>query len=114
MNIISETLQNARDLIATPDQWTKRAFARNMFEHQIKPQHPAACKFCLVGAVINASMGVSEQVTHRVIKLLGDVARRQGYRGDSGVVLWNDRPDIEHRHVMALIDKAIEEAKEYD
>ena len=115
MNPITETLQNARDLIYDPENWIKHEFARNMFDHQVNPRHPAACKFCLMGAVINGSMGTGgSNNTERTINFLRDVARRHGYRAHRAMALWNDDPDVTHATVMALLDKAIEEAKEYD
>ncbi len=99
---VRDVLVKARELIATPDRWTKGAFARTEAGAIVPPDRPVAACWCAIGAL--------RRVT-------GDT----GYRGafvelqsaaDYDLPHWNDAPERTHDEVLAAFDRAIAAAGE--
>jgi len=47
-----EILQKARDLISKPENWTQQQYAANKSGRTVDENDPAACKWCITGALI--------------------------------------------------------------
>lgn len=107
----SQVLMKAKELIATPDAWTKDELAKDAFGVATDPLGPNARCYCSIGATIKAnhfygstsntrsraylSMAVQELVPETTIPAVSD---------------YNDTHT--HEEVMTMFNKAIALAKE--
>lgn len=106
-----EILRKARELLSKPESWTQRAFARDAegnFAHVYSDR--AAC-YCLLAALRRANPDPEKEgfLAARV-RLQGLIDGR--YHQFANVVEYNDAPERTHADVLALLDKAIEEAED--
>lgn len=96
---IKETLIKTRELLAQPSNWQQQGYGKE------------SC-FCLVGA-IGAALG-EPPVTlfdHPILAALVIAGEIEGkHDADILVFNWNDEPDRKHDDILALLDKAIENA----
>lgn len=97
----ADILRAARELIATPDRWTKEWYARDA-KGEWADLSKATC-FCAVGALAKAS-GVDdptgfedEDISHFLAVAVGC----------DYIVAWNDRAERTHPEVLAAFDRAI-------
>ncbi len=82
----------AYELLATPDKWTKGAFARDRFGEVVEANSPDAVCFCIHGAMGRCYRGYSEQLDQLRAKL------------DVAVVMdWHDAPERTHEEVLAVL-----------
>ena len=95
-----EQLKAVKELIGTPERWTKGAAARNSRGDSTVPLAADACCWCVVGAVsivdgcdVRAFDAVG---THLPPFALGSIH------------IYNDLPTTTHSDIMALLDRAIE------
>lgn len=109
---MSETvhvLVKARDLIAEPTRWTKRAEALSAHGALVSPRSPLAVCWCLRGAVERAAMGtdaasdddLSWRYWQRAIGHVGDLT-------DGRPARFNDLHT--HSEVLDVLDAAIAKA----
>lgn len=85
--------------------WTQGVYARTGTGEEISVIHPAACMFCLSGAITRASFGRKNEVR------LADAARRAVDRVlDSQVpgcrTLYNDAPNRTKEDVIKVLKRA--------
>ena len=93
-------LKRVRDRLATPDQWTKGAMARNSRGHETGWAEPDAVCWCLYGA------GEREHCSTLAYAALGSVLDE--WVGHKRIAEWQDAPYRDLEDVHALIDRAIE------
>ncbi|MCQ8277956.1 hypothetical protein NFI95_05790 [Acetobacteraceae bacterium KSS8] len=93
---IRETLIKARDLIAVPERWTQRSYARTAAGATIGPKElPAVC-WCSSGAILRTENSWPRRFAAE--EVLGAAM------GDS-IVFFNDTHT--HAEVIAAFDRAI-------
>lgn len=106
-------LQEARELIESPMQWTQRRFARSSNGNGVDPLAPNACTFCLDGALRRVIARHFDQnsyaSTHDQLTALIEQELPNPMSPDGNIVSFNDDPRTQHADVLALIDRAIAE-----
>jgi hypothetical protein len=98
-----EILKAARELIAKPGGWTRKASARYKNGHQTLPSSPAAARFCATGALRrcqgNALWSELNDAQDALERELPD---------DCPTVVWfNDDAHRKQEEVIDLYDRAI-------
>jgi len=91
-------LEKAKNLIRNPDNWTTEKYARDANGVSVNPKSPEACKFCVLGAIMNIQ-GVNCDDLDYVSRIL---YKATGYLNISS---FNDSHT--HKQVLELLDKAI-------
>lgn len=106
-----EILRAARELIATPERWTKGWYARDtegrgVFLHDLAAGLGRPSCYCLDGAFIAVSK--DSLATSRM-----GLAAALGFHWLEDMYIWQDAEDRTHAEVLARLDAAIqaEEAK---
>ena len=94
---LAEGLRRARDLLATPETWSRYALYR------VRPSGVAA--WCIGGALNEACPKFRGSAHAALRKAIG-----LGKHDD--VAVWNDERGRTHAEVLAAFDRAIEEATE--
>ncbi len=100
-NIIAakETLQAAKELISTPEKWTKGQFAKNTNGGGVIAFSPDATCWSSLGSLKRANVVLWESAAVYLTQCLP--------AGFSDVELYNDDPNTTHADIMALFDHAI-------
>lgn len=98
-----ELLIAAKQLIATPDSWTKYYPATTSTGACISPHSPDATCFCSYGALDKAAgPGDDNHIVYReALSALQELAP------NGHVAIFNDHPNTTHDMVLDLFDKAI-------
>lgn len=107
-----ERLIVIRGLLADPSAWTKAAMARASDGRAVSLHGGGACMWCLDGALSHDAPGGSslsafklERVTRSYVRLaLGGL--------DRSIWGFNDDPSTTHADILAVLDRAIELAKQ--
>ena len=104
-----QILKAARELLSTPERWTKGWSARDAAGNRLATTDPDAVCWCAGGAVERITGGSTQSGGKAEIVLaivLPDKAICLG--------LWNDAPSTTHADILALYDRAIalEEARQ--
>lgn len=101
-----DILKGARELIATPEKWTKGQGARNSKGDPRDWDAPDVRKRCLFVAVSTMAKGVTGGLEFVAVRALR-------FRDTSALLEWHDAPERTHAEVLARLDAAIaaEEAK---
>lgn len=103
-NQLAEDLIAARALIDAPEKWCKEAL------------ETSRGAFCMIGAINRAKRGDAfHWGSHREPELLALAAALPPTRARLGtpstaVARFNNAPDVEHRDVLAVFDRAIAKA----
>ncbi len=105
MNTI-ELLTSARNLIADPEHWTQRAFARDGFGNSIGPTADSACSWCSLGALTKSFGNIWWPESHcePLEQAIGQL------HPDNLMSLADFNDSHTHQEVLAVFDKAIENA----
>lgn len=98
----SEFLTKVRSLIDTEKKWTKATWARDATERSCNERSGEAVSFCISGAMSHLNDCAPWHVTARE-----ELVLLMKSRGFSSVIHYNDHANTKHKHVLALIDKAI-------
>ena len=95
-----EVLVKARELIATPERWTKEVSAKDAAGKEVSVHSSSASCFCMTGAVdfVAKRAGVYANAYY-YLKMAN------GIRGN--VWHWNDAPKRTHAEVLEAFDRAI-------
>lgn len=113
---VGEDLIAIRDLLSDPARWTQILSARRADGDYAWPRAPEAVRWCLVGAAQRMSTTYLGSVISLLARVLASDERdvpthlemlRDPY---ATVAAWNDADGRTHAEVLALIDRAIEEA----
>jgi hypothetical protein len=99
---LAEVLRAARAKIATPETWTKRAFARDIASVRVFARSTSAVCWCAIGAIDS-------------LDITADDACAAGEAGEAlvaanrgrAVSYFNDDPRTTHANILALYDRAI-------
>lgn len=106
MSAAADLLRRARERIATPERWTKGAFARDPADGYDRGDRgaldPDSC-LCANGSLFAAHGDVGPP-PYGVSQTLTRAARGRGFET---VSKFNDAPETTHADVMALFDDAI-------
>jgi hypothetical protein len=107
----SQILTETRELLSDPSRWTQYNMAITIDGEGVGVNDPAACRWCLAGGVqkILSDHNLSMPVWDDTYESARAVIRRII---DYPLTLWNDQIDREHSEVIAMLDQAIERAKE--
>ncbi len=100
---IETVLRRARALVKRG--WTKRAFARNKYGHEVALESNAACRFCAEGAIrrVTGETGDSDtsEATRKALPVLSGVVA-------GGIApAFNDLRETKKADVIAAFDRAI-------
>lgn len=98
-----EILEGARELIATPEKWTKRAFARDQSGACVNSASQNAVCLCPTGAILRASNSalVGSAALDSVLAALS-------FSSWERLWIWNDAAQRTHSEVLSRLDAAIE------
>ena len=102
---VRRLLMDAKALIAKPENWCQRAFARDAYGDSVGINNSRACRFCSQGALLNRNIGTLPEPYLLAYDVLSDCAGRD-------IVNHNDAPTTTHPMIMRLFNKAIKRAKE--
>lgn len=97
----SEVLREARKLIEQPEAWTQREYSRGIDGIWKPVESGEAVCFCALGAIKGARKNDEEDDEFEELYEL--LSRACG----GPVHVWNDRPEREHKDVLAVYDRAI-------
>jgi hypothetical protein len=100
-----EVLRKARELISTPDRWTKGYFAHDLVGTDVEPHEDGAVCFCALGA-----LGVSSYY-EPVSWIDGAIELLETTIGCHDLGEWNDAPERTHVDILAAFDEAIRRAE---
>lgn len=93
-----EQLIAMRELLASPERWTKGALARDKFGNVTYYRANAAVCWCLLGALRKVAFGYDTEDTRRALVICLDD--------------YNDARTTTHTDILRLLDIAIENEKE--
>lgn len=99
---MSKTLVAARKLIAKPEHWCKGALAKTKYRKVTVPDSKSAVRWCAVGAIEFASLGVERRFEAAVRRLEFEIS-------DDPLSVWNDWHT--HADVLELFDRAIKRSR---
>lgn len=95
------TYKTVRGLLADPKRWTKNAYARRADSSLVDIHDPAACRFCLSGAIdLVYTIGRSDKVRTKVANLI-----RSRLLGDC-LISFNDSRRTKHSDVLQIVKDA--------
>lgn len=98
-----EVLRGARELISDPERWTRGTLARDKDDCVVRPQSPAAVKWCVVGALYHeCPAGLHPLQVARCIRSALNALSAATSANPSDV---NDNGG--HKRVLALCARAI-------
>lgn len=97
-----QVLTLARELIATPDRWTKGAIARNVHGDPVASRSADAVCWCALGAGLHVA-GLILRVPDNALPLDTEARTIESY---------NDLPSTTHADILAVFDRAISAASE--
>lgn len=112
----SEALSCAKDKIKDPQNWTKRANARNAAGDMIHdPKAPEACQWCLIGAVMACLPGnPNDALQPGFVSAHTALLKTSPVLGASVAFYINDTASTTHQDVMDWLDRAVETAKQWE
>lgn len=90
--------------LASPDAWTRGAYARDVYNQPVSCIRPSACKWCLAGALLADDMVGGEECWTLFTRIVNE-------RGFSDIATFNDDPLTTYANVLQVLDEAISYAK---
>lgn len=97
----NDILTAAADLIEKG--WTQGALATDSSNHLVLVQSPAACKFCMVGAMVKASKGKATDTYREAMEKALSHVRTRGFYSVSS---YNDEPCRTQAEAIATLREA--------
>lgn len=88
-----------RELLDSPEKWTKGGFARTPEGEHVFPNHAQAVCFCISGAIDFCYSGEKRYAVYR--QLNEKIAAKQW----QDIYAWNDAPERTYEEVKALVDE---------
>lgn len=109
INLARLTVENMQALLATPASWCRGALATNAAGDSIEPEASDACSWCLLGAEMKATSGITDEfvkadVRELLYKYLGRHVKR-------GLATFNDDPATCHDDILLLLRQASDELR---
>lgn len=95
---VYEVLLGMRDLLDSPERWTRGVFGRDEQGHMVGALNDRARAWCLVGAA--CKVDPHGECVNEARDILGELAGGE-------LTAWNDRPERTHAEVIDLLDRAI-------
>ena len=116
-----DILRHARDILATPDQWTKGSAARLWDGQPCYPAYEHAITWCALGAVERghdrdirlypAPASAVFYSPYRLALLHLGRALPEPFRADEeGIARYNDHVDTSHQDIVDLLARAVDAA----
>lgn len=102
-----EHLKAVRELIGTPEKWTKQVYARDHYGMQCSIQSEEACTYCIVGAIRK----ICDYRASNTYNFLKTYSPMKSPQGEGELICFNDNPCTEHSSMMTILDKAINDAE---
>lgn len=93
---INPLLKPVYELLKDPKRWTKRTYARDCHGLPVFSRSPKAVKWCLLGAISICDNAAS-------VENMLDVYI-QSISSFSGVVDYNDSPNMTHEKILRLLE----------
>jgi hypothetical protein len=110
MKTTSQHLRDVRALIDTPQKWIKGFYAADADGKPVHRQTPAACRFCLLGAVFQVTDYLDDWSEKAVIDTIRLCLDDAGHHHKL-IQAFNDLSGTTHAKVMSLLDNAIARAE---
>jgi hypothetical protein len=117
---IANTLGKMRELLDSPEKWTKNVNARSDLGHPVHAGGKSAVAFCLQGAALKVldinentllgAIGLLDKL-NAVLRHLHFVLRREENSIDVTVTGWNDEKHRSYEDVVLFLKKAQIEAE---
>lgn len=109
----SEILIGARELLASPLNWTKGYYAKTQLRDQCEAEDSRAYCFCMVGALARAAgktteLGHEDSYQRATTPELEYLVKATG---ETHIPGYNDDSERTHAEVIAAFDKAIQLAQ---
>lgn len=109
MSAVLSVLRLAREMIASPERWTKGALARDRDGYPISIHDSlsdGACQWCAIGAIQQACVDMQMEIDVE-IKARGEL-QTSIPDGMVHIDVFNDAPNTTHADILALLDETIE------
>lgn len=100
---VSEILNAAADLLEQPGAWTQGTLARNETGAKVENESPAACSFCVLGAIYKVAP--DNRAARRAIDAF------EVNIGCLGATVWNDVEGRTQAEVVAALRAAAKQAE---
>lgn len=113
----ADVLAKAKELLADPSKWTRKALARTANGHEVPPSSEFACRFCALGAIAhitgedNDRDGASDAYV-RAEMALYEACRRMGVQISNGYSTYTAHSPVEvndrgtHKDVIEMFERA--------
>lgn len=110
MKTILEVLEAVDAKLDSPEKWTKGWNAKNNIGQRVTENSPAACCWCLVGAVVSISgdlirIEIADNIVSKTLNFL------KIQSGETFLYNWNDLPSRTFSEVKSFISIAKEKAR---
>ena len=89
-------------LIAEEKNWLQGCLARTEDGYPVSPVHPAAVKFCAVGALVRFCELPFSPVWNQIMRWANEEAAKRGGSGCS-IVSYNNAVERKHHEVVSLV-----------
>lgn len=99
-------LTDAREFLSDPKRWTKGSLFRTRKGEAVT--RPLAACACLTGALLIATDGTATSERREAFD--ASVKLVEGLLNGAPISVFNDDPDTTHADILAVLDKAIEDA----
>lgn len=108
---ISAVLRRAAELIEKPENWIKGNLALDRLRHPVAETDPAACRFCLTGAIGAAAgeLGVAQWPAMVALDRTLRTVKRTHRIGFDRIVTFNDHEATTHAQALDLLKRAAQE-----
>ena len=107
MNRIDSILRDARQLIEDPARWTQGCYARAADGTPTPYDKPAACRWCLEGAVMKAAQDVPVEERDLAVYALYTTLNPVTPYVDGGTSIHVFNDTSAHGRVLDLIDRTL-------
>jgi hypothetical protein len=106
---ISAVLRRAAELIAKPENWIKGHLAQDRMRKPVPDTDPAACRFCINGAIGAAAAELGVVQWPAMVALDRTLKSCRTSRPHDRIVHFNDLPETTHAQALDLLKRAAEE-----
>ena len=108
--LVHEVLLRARDLISTPEAWTKRSFARGKNGRPTAPSASISTQWCMTGAVQRSARAVTTRFDARwgVVVNEAIIALTEHPAIKKSIAFFNDHSNTTHDDVMRVFNETID------